>query len=65
MKTQTPTPQQARFNRFQTSIPGLTWVRTSMDAHFDPAAEPQVQPRLSREQMERVERVEISALPPR
>lgn len=62
MKPQQPSPRGSRFNRFQTSVPGLTWVPTSMDAHFDPTLEPPPQPGRSTEQMERVDRVEIPAV---
>lgn len=61
MKTSKLQPRPTRFNRFQTSIPGLTYVHTCMDAHFDPDAEPAAKPRLSAEQMERVARIEIPA----
>lgn len=59
MKTQQPPVRTPRFNRFQTSVPGLAFVQTAMDAHFDPATEPSARPSLSAEQMERVARIEI------
>ena len=59
MKKNELQPRTARFNRFQTSVSGLTYVSTVMNAHFDPYAEPAARPNLSRQQMETVARVEV------
>lgn len=51
-------PRSRVFNRFQTSVYG-SWVRTAMDAHFDPLQESVERPRLTREEMEKVPSLRI------
>jgi len=38
-KTQQPAERAPVFNRFQTAISGIRFVKTAVDAHFDPYAE--------------------------
>lgn len=60
MKPTQPQPRAPQFNRFQTSIAGLRFASTAMDAHFDPYAEPARTPDRSLETMEQVARVKIA-----
>jgi len=61
MKPTTPAPRAPQFNRFQTSISGLRYAHTAMDAHFDPYAEPARRPRQTLQAMETVPRVSLEA----
>lgn len=58
-KTLQPQPRSARYNRFQTSVPGFTYVHTVADAHFDPYAETARPLHISRAEMEAIPRVPV------
>ncbi|HUX66075.1 MAG TPA: hypothetical protein VMV31_01150 [Terriglobales bacterium] len=60
MKSSAPAPRAPRFNRFQTSISGLRYAHTVMDAHFDPYAEPARRPQQSLQAMESVPKIAIA-----
>lgn len=56
-----PRERTARLNRFQTPAPGITFVRTAVDGHFDPYAETTRGVSLSAAAMERVAKIEVDA----
>lgn len=53
-------PARPRSTRFQTAAAG-TYVHTAVDAHFDPYNNGDTRPRMSLEEMEKVERVRVPA----
>lgn len=59
---ETPIPPRTEFNPFQTFTLG-PYVRTRMDAHFDPYAEGLRQPDRTRAEMESIPRVLVPAPP--
>ena len=59
MKTPPPQPRAARYNRFQTSVAGMTYVPTAINAHFDPYAETPRPLQISRAEMETIPRLEV------
>ena len=58
MKTKGIEPR-GQFDRFQTAVAGIGFVPTAIGNRFDPYHEPARKPSQSREQMERVERVDV------
>jgi len=63
MKTPPPLPRPPGYNRFQTSVSGMTFVHTAADAHFDPYAETARPLHISRTEMETVPRLEVGPSP--